>query len=187
MIEPRSRTEPTNPGMDRTRPSRWVTIQRCPHSAARCWSTGSSIRRSPISITAPSARRRGACCEKQQALRDEMERQPSRFVLRELNAAAADAVAAASRGCARRSGRSRRFVGARPDDLVFVPNVTTGLNAVLRSVPLGSRRRGRDLRSGVWRASRWPPAWSRASGVRPFASSRCRIRCAMPATSSTRS
>src|SRR5262249_20776081 len=29
------------------------------------------------------------------------------------------------------------FVGARPDDLVFVPNVTTGLNAVLGSVPLG--------------------------------------------------
>jgi isopenicillin-N epimerase len=29
------------------------------------------------------------------------------------------------------------FLGARPDDLVFVPNVTTGLNAVLRSVSLG--------------------------------------------------
>jgi isopenicillin-N epimerase len=29
------------------------------------------------------------------------------------------------------------FVGARPEDLVFVQNVTTGLNAVLASVPLG--------------------------------------------------
>ena len=27
------------------------------------------------------------------------------------------------------------FVGARPDDLVFVPNVTTGMNAVLQIVP----------------------------------------------------
>ena len=29
------------------------------------------------------------------------------------------------------------FVGSQPDDLVFVPNVTTGLNAVLGSLPLG--------------------------------------------------
>ena len=34
-------------------------------------------------------------------------------------------------------GRVAPFVGSRPEDLVFVPNVTTGLNAVLRSVPLG--------------------------------------------------
>src|SRR3954462_5139958 len=31
------------------------------------------------------------------------------------------------------------FVGSRPDDLVFVPNVTTGLNAVLASMPLAPR------------------------------------------------
>jgi isopenicillin-N epimerase len=74
---------------------------------------------------------------KQQALRDEMERQPSRFMLRELNGEhpmpwrdvtrlreASDQVAA--------------FVGSRPDDLVFVPNVTTGMNAVLQSLPLGA-------------------------------------------------
>src|SRR3954469_21906465 len=71
--------------------------------------------------------------QKQQTLRDEIERQPSRFMLRELNGhqpmpwrsvsrlrAASDEVAA--------------FVGADPDDLVFVPNVTTGLNAVLGSL-----------------------------------------------------
>ena len=73
----------------------------------------------------------------QQALRDEMERQPSRFLLRELTAPAtsvglprtevprlrlaADSVAA--------------FLGARGDDLVFVDNTTTGANAVLRSFP----------------------------------------------------
>lgn len=68
----------------------------------------------------------------QQALRDEMERQPSRFMLREvsaligepggptrLRAAAADVAA---------------FVGARPDDLVFVDNATTAINAVFRSL-----------------------------------------------------
>lgn len=73
--------------------------------------------------------------QKQQALRDEMERQPSRFVLRELNGELPMPW--------RRESRWREaiaqiapFLGARPDDLVFVPNVTTGLNAVLRSVPL---------------------------------------------------
>src|ERR1044071_7806037 len=30
------------------------------------------------------------------------------------------------------------FVASRPDDLVFVPNVTTGMNAVLGSLPLGA-------------------------------------------------
>jgi isopenicillin-N epimerase len=74
--------------------------------------------------------------QKQQALRDEMERQPSRFMLRELNGEfpspwrrvsrireASDAVAA--------------FVGSRPEDLVFVANVTSGINVVLGSIPLG--------------------------------------------------
>ncbi len=72
----------------------------------------------------------------QQAIRDEIELQPSRFLLRELTAvrvgvpdgrrprlrAAADEVAP--------------FLGARGDDLVFVDNATTGANAVLRSFPL---------------------------------------------------
>lgn len=70
----------------------------------------------------------------QQAIRDEIERQPSRFMLRELSGwipegdgrptrmrAAADAVAS--------------FLGARGPDLVFVDNATAGVNAVLRSLP----------------------------------------------------
>jgi isopenicillin-N epimerase len=71
----------------------------------------------------------------QQSIRDLIERQPSRFLLRELTAvtvgqprpdrprlrAAADAVAA--------------FIGARGDDVVFVDNATAGANAVLRSFP----------------------------------------------------
>jgi isopenicillin-N epimerase len=74
----------------------------------------------------------------QQAIRDEIERQPSRYLLRELTGVrvggpradrprlrvAADAVAA--------------FVGAAGDDLVFVDNTTTGANAVLRSLPLAA-------------------------------------------------
>ena len=73
---------------------------------------------------------------RQQALRDEMERQPSRFVLRELNAEQPMPWRVESR-LREAVGRVAPFLGARPDDLVFVPNVTTGLNAVLRSVPLG--------------------------------------------------
>src|SRR5262249_22097394 len=74
--------------------------------------------------------------QRQQALRDDMERRPSQFMLRELGSfypapwrkvsrlrEASDAIAA--------------FVGARGDDLVFVPNVTAGLNAVLWSLRLG--------------------------------------------------
>lgn len=68
----------------------------------------------------------------QQALREEMERQPARFLLRELSGSssrpvprlreAAEAVA--------------QFVGAKGQDLVFVDNATTGVNAVLRSLGL---------------------------------------------------
>ena len=71
----------------------------------------------------------------QQRIRDEMERQPSRFLLRDLSGhvgmprpeptrmrVAAEAVA--------------RFVGANGRDLVFVDNATSGVNAILRSFPL---------------------------------------------------
>jgi len=73
--------------------------------------------------------------DRQRALRDEMERQPSRFMLREL----AGKVPAPWRRVSRMREASdlvAGFVGSRPDDLVFVSNVTTGINAVLGSVPL---------------------------------------------------
>jgi isopenicillin-N epimerase len=73
----------------------------------------------------------------QQAIRDLIEQQPSRFLLRELAEivvgqprteqprlrAAADVVAS--------------FIGAAGSDVVFVDNATAGANAVLRSFPLG--------------------------------------------------
>jgi isopenicillin-N epimerase len=74
--------------------------------------------------------------QKQQVLRDEMERQPSRFVLRELNGEQPMPWRLESR-YREAIEQIAPFLGARPDDLVFVPNVTTGLNAVLRSVSLG--------------------------------------------------
>src|SRR5438105_989716 len=73
--------------------------------------------------------------ERQQALRDEIERQPSRFMLRELSGHQPAPWRIESR--LREAARSvADFVGSRAEDLVFVPNVTTGLNAVLRSIPL---------------------------------------------------
>ncbi|HEY8431452.1 MAG TPA: aminotransferase class V-fold PLP-dependent enzyme [Sandaracinaceae bacterium] len=69
----------------------------------------------------------GACpravLERQTALREAMEREPVRFFVFELEplweAARAEAAA---------------FVGARPDDFLFVRNATEGVNAVLRSL-----------------------------------------------------
>src|ERR1700722_3169630 len=72
---------------------------------------------------------------KQQELSDEMERQPSRFILRELGGHQPKPWRTGSR-LRGASDQVAAFVGSRPDDLVFVPNVTTGLNAVLGSLPL---------------------------------------------------
>lgn len=73
--------------------------------------------------------------KKQQALRDEIERMPSRFMLREL----ALEHPAPWRGESRlreAAAPVAAFLGSRRDDLVFVPSVTTGTNAVLQSIAL---------------------------------------------------
>jgi isopenicillin-N epimerase len=71
----------------------------------------------------------GACPrvvrERQARLRDQMERQPVRFFVRE----APGLLDEARRALA-------RFVGADPEGLAFVPNASTGINAVLRSVAI---------------------------------------------------
>jgi isopenicillin-N epimerase len=59
----------------------------------------------------------------QQALRARMERQPVQYFVRDLEPMLDEA-----------RGELARFVGADAEDLVFVPNATTGVNSVLRSL-----------------------------------------------------
>jgi isopenicillin-N epimerase len=71
----------------------------------------------------------GACpqpvLDAQAELRRRMEREPVRFFTREAPALLRDAREALG-----------RFLGAAADGLAFVPNATTGINAVLRSFPI---------------------------------------------------
>jgi isopenicillin-N epimerase len=71
----------------------------------------------------------------QQAIRDEIERAPSQFLLR---AQFPFAGVPTGRPTVVReaAGAVAPFFGARGQDLVFVDNATTGVNAVLRSIPL---------------------------------------------------
>src|SRR5262245_29062990 len=64
-----------------------------------------------------------AVLEFQREIRERLERQPVRFFVRELEALWDDARHALA-----------QFVGAPTDELVFVPNATSGVNAVLRSL-----------------------------------------------------
>ncbi|OUC16676.1 MAG: penicillin epimerase [Alkalinema sp. CACIAM 70d] len=71
----------------------------------------------------------GACPREvlayQQHLRQQLERQPLRFLGREIEARLDEARSVLA-----------NFVGADPTNLAFVPNATTGVNAVLRSLNL---------------------------------------------------
>lgn len=68
-----------------------------------------------------------AVLEAQGRLRQHLEAEPVRFFLRELEGLLDEARA-----------RLARFVGAQPDQLVFVPNATTGVNTALASLELGA-------------------------------------------------
>jgi isopenicillin-N epimerase len=73
----------------------------------------------------------GACprsvLDHQQALRDRMEQDPVTFFAIDHDRLLAEAITA-----------SAAFVGADPDGFAFVPNATTGVNALLRSLPLAA-------------------------------------------------
>jgi isopenicillin-N epimerase len=73
----------------------------------------------------------------QQQIRDEIERQPSQFLLRELTSISVGPPGAEAPRMRQAAAAVAASVGADPDDLVFVDNATTGANAVLRSFPLG--------------------------------------------------
>ena len=70
----------------------------------------------------------------QQAIRDEMERRPSQFLLRELSNWVGRPSGQPTR-LRQAAGVVARFVGAEGRDVVFVDNATAGVNAVLRSFP----------------------------------------------------
>jgi len=72
----------------------------------------------------------------QQALRDEIERRPSQFLLRELTSVRVGGPRAEPPRMRAAAAEVAAFFGARGDDLVFVENITTGANAVLQSLPL---------------------------------------------------
>jgi isopenicillin-N epimerase len=73
--------------------------------------------------------------EAQQRIRDEIERQPSHFLLRELSEIAIGDRPLPKPRLRAAADQVAEFLGARGDDLVFVDNVTSGINAVLRSFP----------------------------------------------------
>jgi isopenicillin-N epimerase len=73
----------------------------------------------------------------QQALRDEMARRPSQFLLREVSHSVGTPAATPTR--IRDAARAvARFLRTGEDDVVFVDNATTGANIVLRSFPLAA-------------------------------------------------
>jgi isopenicillin-N epimerase len=69
----------------------------------------------------------------QQRLRDEIERQPSHFLLREVSPKGVGKWSRERSALRDAANAVGEFLGARGDDLVFVDNTTSGINAVLRS------------------------------------------------------
>lgn len=72
----------------------------------------------------------------QQQIRDEIERQPSQFLLRELTSISVGPRGAEPPRIRQAAAAVAATLGADADDLVFVDNATTGANAVLQSFPL---------------------------------------------------
>ncbi|MGH7741172.1 MAG: aminotransferase class V-fold PLP-dependent enzyme [Candidatus Eiseniibacteriota bacterium] len=69
----------------------------------------------------------------QQAIRDEIERQPARFMLREL--ADTGEIVMSTRPRMRLAAAAvAEFLGSRGEDLMFVDNATAGVSSVLRSI-----------------------------------------------------
>ena len=123
----------------------------------------------------------------QRAIQDEIERQPARFLLRELADAHAEGLGRTPR-MREAAAAVAEFVGLTADDeLVFVDNITAGANAVLRSFPFQpddeiARHVARLRRDRQRRHVRRPRSWLRAAHARDAAARR-----RSPNSSSTRS
>ena len=76
--------------------------------------------------------------EAQQRIREEIERQPSDFLLRRLSSTRVGVETDEKPRMRQAADKVAPFLGAQGDDLVFVDNITTGANAVLRSFPFAS-------------------------------------------------
>ena len=74
--------------------------------------------------------------EAQRSIRDDIERNPSRYLLRELCQIVVGQPRAEKPRLRQAADVVGEFVGARGDDLVFVDNTTTGANGIIRSWPL---------------------------------------------------
>ncbi|MFV0307356.1 MAG: aminotransferase class V-fold PLP-dependent enzyme [Desertimonas sp.] len=73
--------------------------------------------------------------EHQRRIQDDIERHPARALIAELSSILGD-VPHGPRRLREAMGAIAPFLGAAPDDVVFVDNITAGVNAVLRSFPL---------------------------------------------------
>jgi isopenicillin-N epimerase len=107
--------------------------------------------------------------DRQQAIRDEIERQPSAFLLRSLTRFAGTAPGPTRMRAA--AAAVAPFLGVAPDDLVFVDNATAGINAVLRSFPFdpGDEILTLDLSYGAIRNAITYAARERGGSVRVLA------------------
>jgi isopenicillin-N epimerase len=76
--------------------------------------------------------------EAQRAIQNEIERNPSRYLLRELCEIVVGHPNVERPRLRQAADAVGEFVGVRGDDLVFVDNTTTGANAILRSWPIRS-------------------------------------------------
>jgi len=95
-----------------------------------------------------------AVLEAQRTIRDEIERNPSHYLLRELS----EIIVGQPRPIRPRLRQAAdvvgELVGVAGDDLVFVDNTTTGVNAILRSLPLGCGSRAAVGSCGRRRSAR---------------------------------
>ena len=122
-----------SPAVEGARPPVLPHAERFGRRVRRLWALEpESIYLNHGTVGAPPRR----VLEAQQAIRDEIERHPSRFMLRELSAIRFGVHTRPIPRLREAATEVAAFVGAEPCDLVFVDNATTGANAVLRSLPL---------------------------------------------------